>query len=291
MTLPAFVLSFDFEIGWGDVTNGRWIARERRGTYVRLRKVLPRLLAAMDELELPATWATVGAMIAPPDTRDYSHLPADAARIVAESIARGEKASFDGIDLFEAVLAHERTGHRIACHSYSHVPFGFAGVDSETVRADLLRAADTFAAHGIRTDRFVFPENDEACHEVLRSVGMLKARTPAVRTASSRLRYLISTVVDAPPEAIIRAHPSGLELESGSMLFNMGVGKAYRMPFVSRRARAGLRALSARRSSRMHVWAHPFNFAESDLLLDSFVRFLKQVAAERDAGRLTVELM
>jgi len=120
--MGTVIFSFDFEIGWGDITNGVWKRREANGVYKRLRQVLPEMLSTMDACDFSATWATVGAMIEPPDTRDFSHLTDAQHSIVENGIRVGEPETFNGTDLFELVLA-AKTDHQIACHSYSHIPF------------------------------------------------------------------------------------------------------------------------------------------------------------------------
>ncbi len=291
MHTSVFTLSFDFEIGWGDITNGIWRTRERRGTFENLRTVLPQLLGELDTMELPATWATVGAMIQDPTVRTLDHLPKMAYKAVTQSLENSKSSSFDGRDLFECLLAHTAVGHEIACHSYSHVPFDYEGVDDQFVDKELELAKDAYGKYGLTTNMFVFPENAEAYYETLNDHGFTKARTKANTDMSRRLHYLAGTLVKPPPFTKIITTESGLQLESGSMLFNMGVGKAYRMPFVMNRAMNGLNALVRSKGECLHVWAHPFNFAESKLLYSTYIRFLKKVAEARDRGDIVINVM
>ena len=51
-----FVFSLDLELGWGSIENGGWRKWEACGVFAQTRAALVRLLRAMDECQLPATW-------------------------------------------------------------------------------------------------------------------------------------------------------------------------------------------------------------------------------------------
>jgi hypothetical protein len=74
------------------------------------------------------------------------------------------------------------------------------------------------------------------------------------------------------------------------MLFNMGNNRYHRLPFVYSRAIRGLNHACSS-ASDLHVWAHPFNFAESRAQLHAFISFLRKVAAKRDAGEISIKTM
>ena len=124
--IGTVIISLDFEIGWGDVTNGVWRRREANGVFPKLRSVLPEILQAMDDYEIPVSWATVGAMFEQPGKRDFAHLKDNQAEIVSDALSTSKESTFDGRDLFEQVL-NSKQKHAIACHSYSHVPFDYEG--------------------------------------------------------------------------------------------------------------------------------------------------------------------
>lgn len=284
-----FILSFDFEIGWGDVTNPRWIKREKADVYIRLRKVLKEILYELDTLNLPATWATVGAMITSPENLTLDHLPEVAKDVVHTALKSAKTDSFDGRDLFEMLLS-SKTKHSIASHSYSHIPFNYSGVDKHFVEKDLELSLDAFSNYGISTDRFVFPENTEGYYPELANAGFRVARVGADHGMISRQMYLLSTLVSAPPACKIELNKHGVSQHYGSMLFNMGAKKYHRLPFVYARALRGLKKAS-RENETLHIWAHPFNFAESSLQLSAFKLFLRKVASNRDAGKISISTM
>lgn len=286
--MGSVIFSFDFEIGWGDITNGVWRRREADGVYKRLRHVLPEMLTTMDTFDIPATWATVGAMIEPTQSRDFSHLTASQLEIVENGIRTGKSDSFDGIDLFELVLA-TKTNHQIACHSFTHIPFDYEGVDGKFVREDIKRFKKTLARYELTTSKLVFPENTEKFYSEIRDAGIKKVRVPADNLFSNRFLYLLSIAVVPPPTSKEAMGTSGVIRHYGSMLFN-DAGNAYKIPLLERRVNLGLSNV-VNRNHDLHIWAHPFNFAESEKLLKSFKKMIGKIALLRDKGKLQIGLM
>ncbi len=286
--MGSVIISFDFEIGWGDITNGVWRRREANGVYKRLRQVLPEMLSIMDACEFSATWATVGAMIEVPQSRDFSHLTDTQYKVVENSIRVGEPDTFNGIDLFESVLA-AKADHQIACHSYSHIPFDYAGVDGKFVREELQRFKHTLAQYHLTTSKLVFPENTEDFYAELLDSGIDKVRVPADNFFKNRFLYLLSIAVIPPPSSKDSIDSSGVIRHYGSMLFN-DAGNAHRIPLLERRIQLGLDNV-VNKNHDLHIWAHPFNFAESEPLLKSFKNMIERIVVLRDQGKLQVGLM
>lgn len=286
---PNVIISFDFEIGWGDITNQNWKLRENNGVYTRLRPVLKNMLDEMDNCEVPVTWATVGGMITAPDKREIDHIPSDARKIVRSVLSAAQEKSFDGRDLFEMVLS-ARARHTFASHSYSHIPFHFRGVDDRYITTDLKLSLEALGNYGISTDQFVFPENVEGYHEALFENGIKTVRVAADNGNVSRTRYLLSALMTAPPASKTTMHESGLKQHYGSMLFNMGARRYHRLPFVCARAMRGL-SRSCAQNTDLHLWAHPFNFAESRFQLHAFRVILRRIALMRDKGLITISTM
>jgi len=115
-------------------------------------------------------------------------------------------------------------------------------------------------------------------------------RVAADTAHMTRLQYLLSALVGNPPTCKINTHDTGIVRHYGSMLFNMGARKYHRLPFVYARAVRGLTHAYNSRTD-FHVWAHPFNFAESKTQLHAFNSFLRKVAAKRDAGEISIKTM
>ena len=284
------IISFDFEIGWGDITNDRWRARQKLGVFDEIRIVLRQLLTQMDSLDLPVTFATVGAMFDDPEKRTLEHLPDDAKLIAHGALNDGDQQTFDGRDLFEMVL-NSTSKHDIACHSYSHIPFDYKGVNAEFISQDLSEFERVLNHTCSQTaDRFVFPENTEGFHEQLKAAGYKIARTGANNSHSSRIAYLASQFISPPPVSTEEVTSSGLIRQSGSMLYNSGRGKDYRVPIVYRRAKRGIDHV-ANHGGTLHIWAHPFNFAESEKLKLSLIKLMRYMITLRDMGKIEISPM
>jgi hypothetical protein len=247
------------------------------------------ILAEMDLLEFPATWATVGAMITPQTDYQLDHLPAKAKDIVDNVIKSAKADSFDGRDLFEKVLS-AKTKHSFASHSYTHIPFNFPEVDESYVSQDLALSHAAFAKYNVETDHFVFPENREGFYDTLHESNIRVVRVAADTTHMSRSQYLLSALVGKPPACKTDQHANGITRQYGSMLFNMGPNRYHRLPFVYGRAVRGLNN-ACNTATDLHVWGHPFNFAESKAQLYAFISLLRKVAARRDAGEISINTM
>ncbi len=282
-----FVISFDFELAWGNVHMTKWRERQAKGVYKNLRIVLPTMLQEMDDLQIPATWATVGAMVETPDKRDFSHLPQRWRDVVTATLKDAEPESFNGRDVFEMVRA-ARQQHVIGCHSYSHIPFTYEAMNAAVIDAEIDRFQAAMKPYGLSPDVLVFPENRENHLDVLARRGFKKVRVAADGNYKSRWLYLASSLVSPPPLANETLGEAGVIRHAGSMLF-ADAAQAWRVPVIMRRFHMGLKRVM-REGGVLHLWSHPFNFSESPALRQAFSDLLREVARHRDAGRLKVSL-
>ena len=117
MTNSRFVLSFDFELGWGCLERSLWVERQKKSVYDQLREVLPKFLEELRALELNASWAVVGAMIDEPRSRDFSYLPDSVRNSVIQFCEHSESKTNDGRDLFDLLLSSSQKD--IVSHSLS----------------------------------------------------------------------------------------------------------------------------------------------------------------------------
>ena len=284
----TLVVSFDTELGWGAIENGRWQRREAHGVYERTRPAVDRLLRVMDELEAPATWAFVGGLLDRGGEHTLDHLPPRRRAAVAAALATGRERTFGGADLIERVHA-SRVRHEIASHTYSHTRFRDVGVDADVVREELLHARRALARFG-EAATLVFPSDEEGFAREVRDTGHTLVRgAPAAGRPASRALALVRAVMVSPPPAVV-TEDGGLRRLTGSMLFNSRDARVDRIPFVLLRACRGL-AGAIGTGTVFHVWTHPFNFGASAPLRRAFEWFLRRAAAERDRGRLAIRTM
>ena len=289
--MNGIILSLDFECGWGSVDTGLWRERERAGVYEELRPALRRFVDRLDATEFAATWATVGALIEPPEARNTDHLKG-AYREAVTGFRRDAAAStHDGRDLLDIVLS-ARTPQRFGTHSYTHVRFIDPDQDAQVYAEELARARAANARAGIAADRLVCPRNEiehidtiaRSGIECLRTPPALKT-TPVVRGTAARLWRALT----APPEPVREERrPDGLLLHSGTEFLNWGrSANAVKRAVTRRRIDAALRCAAAGRGD-VHFWLHPFNLVETPGLLDYALSVLDRIARLRDAGRVSV---
>ena len=286
-----FILSFDFEIGWGSIESGLWRPREAAGVYERLRPEMNRLLAEMDALETPATWAAVGAMIDAPAPDRFDHLPDEAAAAARAFLAEALPATQDGRDLWDRVHRAE-AGHDLGSHTYSHTRFTFPGFDAGAQHADMALARAALGRRGAAAARsFVWPLNHAGGIEALTATGFDRLRTAPEARGGGRLAKLMRAALSSAPLAR-EAAQGGAALQSGSMFYNWRRGRdaPLRRRLIERQVRRSLDE-AERSGGTLHLWLHPFNLSETPGLTDGLIGVLRDVARRRDAARLHVATM
>ena len=92
-----------------------------------------------------------------------------------------------------------------------------------------------------------------------------------------------------PPTSKEIIDSSGVTRHYGSMLFN-DAGNTHRIPLLERRVQLGLSNV-VNKNHDLHIWSHPFNFAESEKLLESFRNMIEKIALLRDKGKLQIAFM
>ena len=278
-----FLLSFDFELGWGCAESGYWRQREKNRVYDDLRNTLPRLLSILDSLQLPVTWAIVGAMCQPSVKRDFSHLPHAAREIVEGFSNESVSTSNDGCDLLDLVRNSD-VDHKIACHSYSHTRFNFPGYDESTAKGEVDRFNEVCDSLEMSVDSLVCPQNIVDHLDAYARVGYRRVRTSPAMQQKSKL----SKLIQPPPYSRLIENSSGIVQENGSILFSTARDKYILMPLISFKTKKLIRA-SIRDGERVHLWLHPFNLVNTPGVFEKLVSVLNFVAHSRDIGSLDVK--
>jgi hypothetical protein len=282
------VISFDVELAWGAIESERWAGREASGVYEQTRTAIRELLAALDAYEITATFAIVGGMLETPGKWTLDHLPEPARDRTWKALCSSDQRSFSGPDILE-MIAGTKVNHPIASHSYSHTRFHHPGVSGEFVADDLrhfwrVLPEDVYAAPAL-----VFPQNEEGFYPEVRNSGFYAIRGRDPEPAGHfgwqrRLHSLFAT----PALSEITDVGNGLWRNTGTVQFISGHRR--RLFMVERLARIGL-ARAVHEGGTMHMWNHPFNFAETPNLLAAFIRILRVAAKFRDRGLLSVGAM
>lgn len=283
-----FILSFDCEGKWGVADHPT--ARHRRElSDERLREAYGSILTLLDEFEVPATFAFVGAFsqsakdfprIRPtieafrPNAPDYL---VSALRDLDESGGNGWHGG-DFVDL----VTQARTSHEIALHGVTHVPW--TDLNEAAARAELAILPELEGP--IRQSRtFVYPRNLVAHTEVLADHGIEGFRTARIRSRMSSLlsEFNLFEQPDrpAPPDRIVHI-PAGFFLN-----WRRGLRQLVPPDLTRRRAERLLDA-AALNGGVVHFWLHPENVASAPSTLGVLKLLLREVYTAREAGRCDV---
>lgn len=276
----TFWLNFDFELGWGVIANGRWRQRESVGVYQRLRDIFPSIVSLLDDRDLAADWATVGAMSVSRSEIQLDHLPSAYADAVNSFLVEAEPPTYDGRDLVGLVSASKV--QRVVSHGYSHITLDRSDLTSDAILEEVGLARTLVDGMGGDGSALVFPENRPCPTHLLAELKVSAVRTAPRYSNSGPVRAL-QKVALAPAAGWSDSVPAEL---CGSMLFKQrDLSLASKALFAIQRSRL-LTSLRGNRSQC--IWLHPFNFCEYPNLLDEFTRLVDEVALLRDKGVLTI---
>jgi peptidoglycan/xylan/chitin deacetylase (PgdA/CDA1 family) len=279
-----FILSFDCEGKWGvaDVLTAR---HQRDLSTGRLFWAYREILRVLEEFDLPATFAFVGAFTQSP--RDFASIrpriealsgPAQAYLAPALRDIDGGAAGWHGHDLLASVV-DSRVGHEVALHGVTHVPW--TSMDEATAEAEIALVHDLQGP--IRYSRtFVYPRNLVAHVGILARhdfVGFRTARAQRSRAASLLSEFNLFEAPQKPesPGDIVHI-PSGFFLN-----WRSGLRRLVPPAVTSMRVERLLRA-AADRGGVVHYWLHPENIASAPSTIELLRALAREVALSRDAG-------
>lgn len=285
--MGKLTISFDFELGWGAIESGLWRKREALGVYAGMRPSFSRFCTVLDDLNISVTWATVGAMISNPSTSDFSHLPEPYFRAAKDFLGTAKESTQNGKDLLEKILAME-TRQDIGSHSFSHTRFLVKDYTNPAKSEEMEKSFIALNAYNIEPKSFVFPVNQVANLEIIKSSGIEVARTPPI-SPKTKQGKLWERVNGKMPSASREITEQGLFLENGTMLYHWGAGKNWKAKraLVNRQSKLGLeRACSS--NYHFHLWLHPFNLVEIPYLEEGLTNLLIKAANFRDSGKLQI---
>jgi hypothetical protein len=305
------VVSLDFELSWGrfDHVDHAFLDSEA----VVERRQIKRLLALMDQYEIPSTWAVVGHLMLDRCRRGSGH-------VAHAEIAPHAKYSWFPHDWYhhdpctEAASAPAwyapdvvewirgaRVRHEIGSHSFGHIVFGDPECTAPMAKADLDAAKAAASIRGLGLESFVFPRNKVGHLALLRDGGFGSYRggdPPHIaEQAPGPVRKTITLLdhfLGFPPRAI-RAEETlpGLWNIPGNHFYLPREGAFRWMPIRSRilKAKRGIRR-AITQGGLYHLWFHPFNLnADPDAILKGLEGIFSFAKTQRERGRLDVLTM
>ena len=263
--MGTVVLSIDAELGWGfhdePTPPAERLAAARSGW--------DRLLALLEEYEVPATWAVVGHLFLEDCDGTHADLPTPPGWFDHEREPdRWERDLRFGPDLVAAVLGSP-VAHEVGCHTFSHVEFGDPSVGQDLARAEIAASLSAAGEWDVTLDSAVYPRNNVGHRAVLAAFGLRcyrgvrpDTRSGAVGTLGKLARATVTA--GSPPLVEPTVDEFGLVNVPASLyLFGFeGLGRDLVTPVwgdpVVRQARRGIDRV-ARRDGVFHMWLLPNN--------------------------------
>jgi peptidoglycan/xylan/chitin deacetylase (PgdA/CDA1 family) len=279
-----FILSLDCEGKWGaaDVLTER---HQRDLSTGRLFRAYREILRVLEEFNLPATFAFVGAFSQSP--RDFASIrprleawSGSAQAYLAPALSDVDRgaAGWHGHDLLASVV-DSRVGHEVALHGVTHVPW--TSMSEADAEAEMALFHDLQGP--IRESKtFVYPRNLVAHVGVLARHGFIGFR--AARPHRSRVLSLLSEfdLFEAPQEPVLS--PELVHIPAGFFLnWRSGLRRLVPPAITSMRAKRLLRA-AAGSGGIVHYWLHPENVASAPSTIELLRALAREVARSRDAG-------
>jgi hypothetical protein len=311
------VLSFDFELAWGcrrDSTDGNYGA-----AYTQTHQTVTGMLDILRTYRIPATWATVGAIML---DRDWDFSPAwniqpkypffrgswYAVPKIDSPVAEG----FYAPRLIEAILSCPE--QEIGCHTFTHVYASDAATLPELLDYELTCCRQVADKWGIHQTSIVFPQNKIAYLAIAKRHGFSVYRGPNTawyywgrppigrqnaRGVGKLLPYMsiLGRYVDeriplAPSVYDPQPRDGMVQIIHSAFLPGFeGVSKYISVQQRVSRIVKGLRA-AARTGKVLSVYFHPCNFnIRRDECLRAFGEICRAAADMRERGELVVAAM
>lgn len=290
MTARAVVLSIDFELRWGVAD----AIPDRHDAYRSNLEAVPEAVQASLEIfaahDAGATWATVGAVAC----EDWDHYHARAPRPPRYRDVRLRfRPAFRLLDprgrlhFAPSVVREIASAPRqeIASHTFGHIYFREPGCELSDVEQDTRAAADVLRDRtGSPITSFVFPRNQIARTDVLRSEGIRRWRTnprPFYWSATSNQEQSALVRMLRVADSVLpmgRRGAAALEHRASHFV-------RFTLPEIGWRAHlrrlvADARALGP--GEHLHLWWHPHNLGGQ--LRRSLARLAELLTRVREAS-------
>jgi len=284
-----FILSLDCEGKWGvaDILGPR---EQETLSDARLRRAYSDIVALLDRLSVPATFAFVGLFGETPE--DFRRLGGELQALSAAAphylspalvdIESGSREGWHGAWAVDSVGA-AKAGHEIALHGVTHVPWGT--VDEGFARAELaLLERLRPEIRGART--FIYPRNDVAHAQLLPGAGVEGYRLAPPRRSRARSLASEANIFSRPEKDPPAGNP--IAIPAGYFV-NYQHGPRRLVPqLLSLLRLRNLLDRAERTGEVVHYWLHPENVAAAPATLDLLRATVEEVARRRDAGRCRV---
>lgn len=266
---PSVVLSFDFEMRWAfhDIHGLDW--NGYRANLENCRPAVLSMLRLLEERNLRATWATVGALGATGWDDYFSFAPPPPAYLNPKLAVRKEYADMDpdgtlhfAPDLIRQIA--QTDGQELGSHSFSHLYFREPGVTAEDFLADMAAVELLWKVRfNVKPTSLVYPRNQTAFSELIEKTSITLFRGPEPAwfydcTSQRRNRKFprVLRLLDSLNPWITRAAPLEGKMIRASLFVRFDLPE-WLWQLQLKRIRNELNDLES--GHIFHCWWHPHN--------------------------------
>lgn len=285
-----FILSLDCEGKWGvaDLLNKSF---HEALSDRSLRQAYGKLFALLDEFQVPATFAFVGAFAEPRKSllaklgalHEFRRIAPEYIGPALEDMVGGSQEGWHG-DWAVDMAGGAKQQHEIALHGVTHVPWDRLTREQAMQELEFLCAMETPVR---RAQTFIYPRNRVAHSDVLAEMGILAYReAPPAKTRpmsfASEFNLWEKAQPDGRQEGALVTIPSGFFVN-----WQAGLRRIVPRAVSAARARSLLKD-AADTGGVVHYWLHPENLASAPDTMEQLRDILAIVAGERESGGCTV---
>lgn len=293
----TFIISFDCEGKWGicDHLNGQ---NNKTFTNENLVAAYRELLRILEEKEIKATFAFVGAFSMSPDEY-HSHqdwfsnelLNKNTQKWLAPFKESVKQKKYEGWLCPEAYdLTLNSPNHEIASHGFSHLPLGenYARKDDFLREMDLVTRCGKLKGNDLKT--FVYPRNLIGYRNNLSQFGFSGYRaSKPIKSSIPVFRKFDNFMDEIKFSSPGQSHsPKGdfIEIPSGYFL-NWRHGFRKQIPLkLTLRKWNNLISHAIENDKVVHLWSHPHNFIDGDNMYYLFEEILDSAAKAIKRGQM-----
>lgn len=281
MAKGTLTISIDLELAWG--VWDRVTPQALQLAETAERPICATLVELFDRYDVPATWATVAALLDPKSAQERP----------------GPASCWYAPDVIEQIR-QARVRHEIGSHGGRHIDL--AAATSAVAEADLDFARQVHRQHGLPFRSFVFPRNRignlgalaRAGLQVFRGrdVGWTNAAGRGGRWAA-KAANLADKALPIAPCPVSAQQCAGLVDVPGSMLLiGRNGARRFVFPAVTRAKLAMGLQRAIKDGATFHLWFHPSNFYyRRQEQFDTLAHFLSLAAGEAGHGRIAIKPM
>lgn len=304
MTINVYI-SYDYELIWGvwDMTPPAYVARN----VAHANQAATQLIELHRELDIPATFAIVGAMLEDHPAGEQAitnsgRTPAQAA-LFTSLLENYEAGHVSNVTQDNLTMLDSNPIFEIGSHSYAHIYALESSFDD--LARDFGRFADRYReSFGRAAQSLVMPKNEVSpdVHKLATANGFQTVRmnpptmlySPIKWGSVARKIVRLLRFVDSflPLLEMTRAQnlrdrtQNGVRVLIGQYFVRSYISRGWMFSWHLARLKLGLR-LARLRGHSAHYWCHPHNFgADPVRSLANHARLLRWLKSEEQAGRI-----